>query len=96
MDERHKLSVMSLVVGGTMVGLALGGRWGLGSHEYLRWPWLFGSALVVLGIALFAGALRANGGADDADTLVVADAGIPSQPFEFQEHEPSQSDDAAE
>ncbi|MCH8986334.1 MAG: hypothetical protein IIB04_06950 [Acidobacteria bacterium] len=96
MNERHKISVTSLVVGGLMVAMAALGRSGVGWGNLARWPWLFGSVLVVLGILLVLGALREDADAADADLGAVAPAGISDPPFEFQEHESSESDNVAE
>ena len=96
MNERHKISVTSLVVGGLMVVMAALGRSGVGWGNLARWPWLFGSVLVVLGILLVLGALRADTDVADPGSATVTPTGIPNVPFEFQEHESSESDNVAE
>lgn len=96
MNERHKISVTSLVVGGLMVAMAALGRSGVGWGNLARWPWLFGSVLVVLGILLVLGALRADTDVADPGSATVTPTGIPNVPFEFQEHESSESDNVAE
>lgn len=96
MNERHKISVTSLVVGGLMVAMAALGRSGVGWGNLARWPWLFGSVLIVLGILLVLGALRADTDVADPGSATVTPTGIPNVPFEFQEHESSESDNVAE
>ncbi len=96
MNERHKMSVTSLVVGGVMVAMAALGQSGIGWDNLARWPWLAGSVLVGSGILLVLGALRADTDVAAPGSAAVTPTGIPNVPFEFQEHESSESDNVAE
>lgn len=96
MNERHKVSVTSLVVGAAMVAIAVFGRCGIGWGNLARWPWPLGSVLVGSGILLVLGALRADTDVADPGSATVTPTGIPNVPFEFQEHESSESDNVAE